>query len=193
MRILEHMKRIILASQSPRRRELLDKIVAEFDIFPSNFDEQLDESRPTHEVAIELALGKARDIAMQHPDACVIGADTIVTLDSKQLAKPVDTDDAIAMLKLLRGRTHDVITGVAVITDGREYAQADTTRLTFSDYTDQQITDYVATGDPMDKAGGYGIQSMPPEMVVHIDGDRNNVIGLPVDTTRRLLRDVGVV
>ena len=109
------MKKVILASGSPRRRELLSKLGIEFDVVPSNFEEQLDLSRPVTEVATELAKGKAIDVFRQHPDAIVIGADTIVSIDGKQLGKPRDVDEARQMLESLRGRTNEVVTAIVVV------------------------------------------------------------------------------
>jgi septum formation protein len=111
--------KIILASQSPRRKELLEKIDRVFTVEPSHYDEQLDVTRPTEEVARELALGKARDVARRFPEAIVIGADTIVEIDGEQLGKPHDEEEAVAMLRRLRGRSHHVVTGVAVVAHGQ--------------------------------------------------------------------------
>ena len=175
------MQKIILASQSPRRKEILEAMGVEFEVVPSDFDEQLDESRDVNEVACELALGKALAVARKHPDAYVIGSDTIVAYDGNQLGKPSTPEEAFVMLKMLQGTTHQVVTGVAVVCldAGHEDVRADVTSVVFKVSTDEQLREYIATGDPYDKAGGYGIQSKGGFLLDHYEGDYETIIGLP--------------
>ncbi len=170
--------------------------LADFEVIPSNFDEQLNDAVNVHEMACELALGKAREVAEKYPDAWVIGSDTIVSYDNKQLGKPELEADAFAMLNMLVGNKHQVSTSVALICKelGVEHAEVETADVYFTTPTDEQIWEYIRTGDPMDKAGSYGIQS--PEAAFIIDrfvGDKSVVIGLPVELTRKMLRDVKVL
>lgn len=166
----------------------------QFEAIPSEFDEQLDSSRSPDTVAKELALGKAMDVAKRYPDSLVIGADTIVTIDSEQLGKPVDSDDARTMLKKLSGKGHEVTTGIAIIRmrDGWQTLEADTTKVYFKPYDQQAVERYIITGDPLDKAGGYGIQSGAAPIIEYIEGEYDTVIGLPTILLAELLRKVGV-
>lgn len=188
------MKSIILASQSPRRKELLSRMGVAFEAIPSHFDEKLNDALPAEEVAGELALGKAREVARQHPDSIVIGSDTIVTIHGKQLEKPRDSTEAKEMLTMLSGASNDVSTGVAVvcIADGFEMVRADTTKVCFKPYDEAAIDRYVATGDPLDKAGAYGIQSGAASLIDHIDGQYDTVIGLPTTLLVLMLSELGV-
>ncbi len=189
------MQRIILASQSPRRRELLAAMGVDFDVIPSQFDEHLDDSRQTDEVAKELALGKALDVARTYPDAIVIGSDTIVTTaDGKQLEKPHDADEAHAMLEGLAGQTNIVTTGLAVLrlSDNTQLVGADSVSVLFKPYDEKTVAEYVATGDPLDKAGGYGIQSGAAPLVENMSGNYDTVIGLPTHLLADYLEQLGV-
>jgi septum formation protein len=146
-----------------------------------------------------VALAKARAVAGQlsaEPAPVVLGADTEVILDGRLLGKPRDAADAFRMLRELRGRVHDVTTGVALVRAGmapREESVAVTTRVTMSDYSDAEIEAYVATGEPLDKAGGYAVQGLGNRLVAGVDGCLTNVIGLPLSTTRRLLERWGIL
>ncbi len=188
------MKEVILASKSPRRRELLSQMGLDYDVVPSNFDEQLDDNRSPDEVARELALSKAMQVAREYPDCIVIGSDTIVTIAGRQLEKPHDTREARDMLRRLSGNANDVTTAVAVVraADGTQLVDADTTRVYFKPYDAAAVAAYVATGDPMDKAGAYGIQSGAASLIDHIEGHYDTVIGLPTLVLSRLLKDVGI-
>lgn len=185
---------IILASKSPRRIDLLTQMGLQFKVVPSNFDEMLDDSRPPDEVAQELALHKAMTVARQYPDSLVIGSDTIVTIDGKQLEKPRDTEEAYAMLKLLSGKPNEVSTGVAIVrlSDGVQVVGADTTRVYFKEYDQQAVETYVQTGDPMDKAGAYGIQSGATALISHIEGKYDTVVGLPTELLADMLARFGI-
>lgn len=188
------MKRIILASQSPRRKELLAQMGVQFDAVPSGYDERLDDSRATAEVAKELALGKAMDVAEQYPDCIVIGSDTIVTVDDRQLEKPRDKREAHEILKLLSGRPNYVTTGVAVVclADGTRIVEETTTQVVFRPYDADVVARYVETGDSLDKAGAYGIQSGAAPLISHIKGDYDTVIGLPTALLADMLNRIGV-
>ena len=188
------MKKIILASQSPRRKTLLTAMGVEFETIPSKFEEQLDESRNPIEVAKELSLGKARDVAKDHPDAYVIGSDAIVWFDNKQLEKPTSHENAHELLKMLSGRTHYVTSGLAIVclNDGVELVDADTTEVAFKPYDEKVISEYVATGDPMDKAGGYGIQSGGDVLVERINGETDTIVGFPTKLLAQMLNKCGI-
>lgn len=181
---------IILASGSPRRQELLHMITDEFTIIPSDADETISEG--TLSPAQALASRKARSVATAHPDDTVIGCDTIVVADGEILGKPADRDDAYRMLKMLSGRTHSVITGVSIINGGKENLFSEETRVTFYPLSDKEINDYIDTGDPMDKAGAYGIQTEGALLVKCIDGDFFNVVGLPVSRLYREMKAAGL-
>lgn len=188
------MKRIILASQSPRRSALLSAMGVRFETMVSGFDEQLDHDRDSALVAKELALGKAIAVARLHPDAYVIGADTIVSIEGRQLEKPRDEQEARDMLKLLAGKPNYVTTGLAVVclNDNVRLTDADTTAVFFAPYDEKQVNDYVATGDPMDKAGGYGIQALMGTLITGIDGQYDTVVGLPTAPLAGLLARCGI-
>lgn len=177
---------MILASASPRRRELLSYILPEFDVVPSGIDETAAGS-PAKQVA-KLAADKAADIAAAHPDALVIGSDTLVALGGRVLGKPADADDAYRMLRMLSGRVHRVYTGVAVVCDGHMHVAVESTRVRFARMSDEEIRDYIATGEPMDKAGAYGIQGFGGKFIRGIHGDYYNVMGLPLNTLYEILK-----
>jgi septum formation protein len=184
---------VILASASPRRRELLSRLLTDFVVIPADIDESLPTPITPAAVA-DVALRKARAVAGRAGDAIVLGADTVVLVDGQVLGKPSDPDEARRMLRQLRGRSHQVITGVAVVEarKGREASTAVVTRVFMAPYTDAVIDEYVATGEPLDKAGAYGIQERGRELVVGYVGSYTNVVGLPLQATRRLLTDFGV-
>jgi septum formation protein len=158
---------------------------------PSGLDEALP-AGPRAAAVKELALAKARAVAGTAGGAVVLGADTIVVLEGDVLGKPGDDATARTMLQRLRGRAHQVITGVAVVVPGREEAISVVTRVTMRDYTDVDIERYIATGEPRDKAGAYAVQERGANLVAAVEGCYTNVVGLPVDTTRRLLASFGV-
>lgn len=189
------MKHIILASQSPRRKQLLTAMRVEFETIPSEFNEYLDDNRDPELVANELALGKALDVAKKYPEAYVIGSDTIVTIDGHQLAKPRSDDEAYDMLKTLAGKPNYVTTGVAVvcINDNVRLTQAATAAVYFKEYDEQKAEAYVATGDPFDKAGGYAIQHpLCKVMIEKIDGDDDIIMGFPTKVVSSLLNQCGI-
>lgn len=180
---------LILASASPRRKTILELSGASFNVVPSSFDEIPLDGESPDDMVLRLASGKAREVASSNPDALVLGADTIVVLDDRVLEKPADDDHASRMLARLSGRTHIVKTGVTLVhsTTDREARFLDQTRVTFSPLTDVQIEDYVSTGSPLDKAGGYGIQDEGALFVERIEGDFYTVMGLPLNRLHREL------
>ena len=185
------MNRIVLASQSPRRRELLARICPEFDVIPSGAAEEMDTTDVRRAVE-HLALKKAEFVALEEKDAVVIGADTIVVQDGKILGKPVDEDDAFRMIRSLSGRVHEVYTGCAVVLPGgTAEAFSEETKVHVAPMTDGEIRDYIATGEPMDKAGAYGIQGAFAPFIVGIEGDYYNVVGLPLCRLYHVLREIG--
>lgn len=178
---------LILASNSPRRRELLSKLNSNFDIIPS-VGEEVSTARLPVDVAKELANRKALEIFKAHPDAVVIGCDTVVELDGQLLGKPKDEADAKRMLTALSGKTHQVHTGVCIVHKMGVWLFADTTQVTFSTLTQKQIDDYVATGSPLDKAGAYGIQDSG--FVCDIAGSYDNVVGFPTERIAEVLQSL---
>lgn len=186
------MLRVILASQSPRRRQLLTMIGIAHTVVPADIDETYPAGEQPAAHAERLAREKAAAIAVRCPDTVVIGADTIVVIDSRVLGKPRDIEDAARMLRELSGRTHVVHTGVAVSRGGRMVSGVASVAVTFRALTDEDITAYVATGEPMDKAGAYGIQGYGATIVDHIDGDYFAVMGLALNQLVHLLERVGI-
>ena len=180
--------RVILASASPRRKELLAHIVPQFDVVPSDIPEDAHGS-PRQQV-MQLALAKAQDISGRYPDAVVIGADTLVAIGRRILGKPRDETQAAAMLRTLSGRTHRVYTGVAVVRGRRIDVRCGITRVRFESMSDGEIAAYVATGDPMDKAGAYGIQGIGGKYIRGIRGCYFNVMGLPQSIVYHMLKDI---
>ncbi|NLB61152.1 MAG: septum formation protein Maf [Clostridiales bacterium] len=189
---LKQRQEIILASASARRKDLLGLMGLEFTCIPSEANENIEIVAPNDYVKL-LAQRKAHDIAIKHKNACVIGSDTIVVLNNEIIGKPKDIQDAKAILKKLSGKTHTVYTGVCVITNGRELVEVDKTDVTFRKLTDKEIDNYVATGDPMDKAGAYGIQGEFCVHITHMDGNFFTVIGLPVHTLYEMLIKLNVI
>lgn len=183
---------IILASSSPRRQALLSHLGVSFQVDPSDLEETIRADVSPQEAAETLAAHKARAVAARHPDKVVLAADTLVVLDGTVLGKPETPDDARRMLRSLSGRTHAVYTGVALILDesDQEVIDHEKTFVTFSPLTDDEIDAYVASGSPLDKAGGYGIQDDRGALFVRsIEGDYYNVMGLPVSKVYRLTRE----
>lgn len=202
------MSQIILASASPRRKALLEQIGMEFEICPAKGEEVITESRPDA-VVLELSRQKAEEVAAgvltyneQHPDLAtpqdilVIGADTVVAYGDEILGKPKDEEDAGRMLTLLQGNTHSVYTGITLVfidKSGRtgEYCFFEKTDVTMYPMDEDEINRYIATGEPMDKAGSYGIQGRCAIYIKQIEGDYNNVVGLPAARLYQELRRVG--
>jgi septum formation protein len=185
--------RIILASSSPRRTELLRLIRIDHEVTPAHVDETQRAEEAPRVYAERLAREKAQAIAREHPDAVVVGADTIVVVDGHVLGKPEDATDAAAMLRHLSGRVHLVDTAIAVARNGAVKSAVEEVEVTFRTLSDAEIERYIATGEPMDKAGAYGIQGYGATIVQRVNGDYFAVMGLPLGLLVRLLREVGVV
>ena len=183
--------RLILASASPRRAELLTAAGFAFEIAPVNIDER-PRSEETPEVHVaRLAEEKAAAALRQHPDAVVVGADTVVVVDNRILGKPAGPQEAEQMIRSLSGRTHAVLTGVCVRRAGHTASHVERTSVQVARLEDHEIAWYVASGEPADKAGAYAIQGLASRFVEEIQGSYPNVVGLPVAAVYRLLRGVG--
>ena len=186
--------KIVLASGSPRRRELLSLITENFTVCPADADETLREGAPLADEVVRLSRLKAEAAQREHPDAVCIGSDTMVTIDHLPLGKPKDERDAANMLRRLRGRTHEVLTGLAVLPpDGAARTLCTRTRVTFRDFAEDELAAYLATGEPLDKAGAYGIQGRGALLVAGIEGDYYSVMGLPVAPLYEVLRGLGAL
>jgi septum formation protein len=189
---------LVLASASPRRQELLRNTGIAFTVQPADIDESPRDGELPVEAAQRLAREKALTVSRSHPQDCVLGADTIVVVDENILGKPRDAADAARMLHLLSGHTHDVITGVCLIgpvgelrTENRELITAsEITRVTMCEISDKDISEYIATGEPMDKAGAYAIQGTASRWIPRIEGDYSNVVGLPIALVYRMLQEL---
>ncbi len=183
--------RLILASASPRRRELLTQAGITFEVIPAHIDETRQASEDPAAYVQRLALEKAQAIHALHPDAFVLGADTTVEIDGHALEKPTGRADAERMLRLLSGRPHHVHTGLALLSTLDKRTHLETTSVTFSPIDETELQHYLDTGEPYDKAGAYGIQGYAARWIPRIDGDYFNVVGLPLAATVRLLKELG--
>jgi septum formation protein len=181
--------RVVLASASPRRAELLRAAGIEFDVRVTDVDESVVAGESPGEYVTRLAIDKAR-AAQRDEYEVILAADTTVVVDAAILAKPIDAADAARMLRLLAGRDHDVLTGVCLMRGVHADARVAQTRVTFEPMNEAEIAWYVATGEPMDKAGAYGIQGRVSRFVSGIDGSYSNVVGLPVSLVYQMLRDL---
>ncbi len=188
------MADIILASKSPRRQELLRRMgIEDFTVVESHASEELEENLPPEQVVRRLAARKADAVfSKARPGEIVIAADTIVTLEGTVLGKPRDNLDAFQMLSLLSGVRHQVYTGLAVYQDEKRIVEHECTSVYFRELSGKEIEGYLATGEPMDKAGAYGIQGRGSLLVERIDGDYYNVVGLPICRLGRILARLGV-
>lgn len=184
------MKKIILASSSPRRRELLTTAGLEFEIIVREVDESIPEGTLPVDAARMTAKKKALAVAKDYAGCIVIGADTIVVAGDKILGKPADKADACRMLRMLSGVEHEVITGVCIVCGNEIDNFAVTSKVKFYDLTDEEIEAYVATGEPKDKAGSYGIQGRGCTLVERIEGDYFNIVGLPVAEVARKINNL---
>jgi len=180
--------RIILASKSPRRRELLGELGVEFDIIPAVAEEVVDENCEKGEIARKIALHKANEVFAKYPDCAVIGADTIVVLDNEILQKPKDESDERRMLDELSGKMHKVYTGYALLTKDKKVSGVCSTDVYFNELSDEVKKTYSESGLGLDKAGGYGIQD-GFDLVNRIDGSYSNVVGFPQEIFDKLLKD----
>ena len=181
---------LILASASPRRQELLSQVHIPFETDVPEVDETCD--LPAEEAVAELSRKKALASMARHPGRFILAADTLVTVEGRKLGKPGSESEAKAMLRLLSGKTHTVCTGVTVVSSaGRLRTGTDISHVTFDPMTESEIDAYVATGEPMDKAGAYAIQGLAALWIQRMDGSPSGVIGLPLDLVRRLLSESG--
>ena len=188
------MRNIILASTSPRRKELVELLRLPFEAVASAYEEDMSLLLPPRELVQHLALGKAQAVAMTYPDALVIGGDTIVVLKDRVMGKPHTPEEAREMLQALRGTTHQVVTGLAVIdtATGETKTSATVTDLTFKAYSDEEIENYLKTGEPFDRAGAYAIQGYASLFVEKIDGDYQGALGLSVVELVKILKGFDV-
>ncbi len=187
------MRPVILASQSPRRRELLTAMGVSFDVMPSDYDEELDDARTPEAVAEELGLGKAMVIAREHPEAIVIGSDTIVTIDGRQLAKAESLDEARTMLHDVTLHANKVTSSLAVVCVelGLEFVSSENAWVYFKPYDAVAVEAYLKTGDYKDKAGAYGIQSGAAPLIERIVGNADTIVGLPTHVLAPQLQSLG--
>jgi septum formation protein len=187
-------RQIILASGSPRRKDLLTQMGVQFIVVPNNYGEVLSPDRPTMDVAKELGLGKARAVAEQYPEALVIGGDTIVTMGGRQLGKPKDIHEARQWLQEHAGQNVSVVSSVALAckAQGLEIAQVDESVVHFKPYNEAAHEAYLASGDWIDKAGGWGIQSGAAPLVEYIEGRYDTILGLPTHLLTGLLLAQGI-
>lgn len=182
---------VLLASASPRRQELLREARIEFLVKPANILEIREPGEPPRAFAERMAREKALAVWAKERSALVLGADTIVVVDNVVLGKPQDGDEAARMLRLLSTRKHQVITGVALLGNDFEDVRSESTDVYFSEMNEENIREYVASGEPMDKAGAYAIQGGAARWISKIEGDYSNVVGLPVALVRQMLRERG--
>ena len=180
---------IILASASPRRKELLERYNVPFCIIKSDVIENIEPGLSPKEVVKYLSKIKACDVFDKHPNDFVIGADTIVVIDDLILGKPKDRNDARRMLSLLKGRVHSVMTAVTFASSNEIKTILSESRVYFNDISEEEINDYIDTAEPYDKAGAYAIQGMAAKFISHIDGDYNTIVGFPIDLVIEELND----
>jgi septum formation protein len=187
-----HLEKLVLASKSLRRAEILRAVNWPFESAPAEIDETQKslEDAPTY--VLRLAREKAAAVATSRSEGLVLGADTVVVIDGTVLGKPRDDDDAVRMLRMLSGRWHEVLTGVALIRAGtdRSVTGQQTTRVKFSELTDEEIDWYVASGEPLDKAGAYAVQGMAGLLIEEVQGEYFNIVGLPIRLVYELARKI---
>jgi septum formation protein len=179
--------KIILASNSPRRKELLEKHEISFVVKPSNVNEIIDKNLSVYENVMNLAKIKALDVFNRNQEEVVLAADTIVVYDNEILGKPIDEMDAFRMLKLLSGKTHEVITAVALFSKDSQIIDYEVSKVTFNKITEEEILEYIKTKEPMDKAGSYAIQGIGSKFVKSYEGEFDNIVGLPMKLVLKML------
>jgi len=186
--------KLVLASASPRRRELLSAIGLDFEVVPSRIVEQRGEDETPEVYVLRLSQEKAEEVSAKRQDSWVIGADTTVFIDNAILEKPTDEADAARMLRLIAAREHTVFTGVTLIGPSARYRESRvvSTRVTIIGLTDEEITWYVSTGEPMDKAGAYAVQGIGAMFISSINGNYTNVVGLPLSVLFDMMRRAGI-
>ena len=183
--------RLILASASPRRAELLRAAGIEFEVSPADVDERFLAGEKPEGAVVRLAEQKAAAIAAGQPDAVVLGADTTVVVGGEALGKPADGADAARMLRLLSGRAHDVLTGICLRASGRKLVHLEATRVRMLKLSEAEIAWYLSTGEAFDKAGAYAVQGLASRFIGGIDGSYSNVVGLPISSVYELLKELG--
>jgi len=188
------MRKIVLASASPRRKELLEKIGLKFEVDASNCAEEIDPALEPDELVRRISLAKAKSVASRHKDALIIAADTIGVIGKKLLGKPHTADEARKMLAQISGKSHEVITGFTVLDTATDktITKTVTTKVYINKLTGNEIDAYVQTGEPLDKAGAYGIQGLGAVIVEKIEGDYYNVVGLPLSALAAVLQEFGI-
>lgn len=183
------MQRLVLASKSPRRKELLDLLQIPFEIIVSEIDETINLKGDLKKEIENLAYRKAQKVFETNQDAIVVGSDTIVVIDNEVLGKPKDKKDAFRMLKMLSGNTHEVITGVCLLSRDKKDTFSSTTKVKFNDLSDEEIEEYLNTKEPYDKAGAYAIQGLGAKYINSIEGDYYTVMGLPIAEVYKRLKN----
>ena len=186
------MPRIILASKSPRRKELLELLKLPFEIIVSDIDETIDYTNDLVKEIEKLSFRKADAVYQSNRDALIIGSDTIVKIDNKALGKPSSIEEAKEMLRELSDRTHEVVTGVTIINEGKAETFSSVSKVSFYPLTEKEIEDYVMSNEPMDKAGSYAIQGIFGKYIDHYDGDYDNVVGLPYNKLKETLNELSI-
>jgi septum formation protein len=182
------LTKLILASGSPRRAEILNAVGWKFDKIVADVDETEFDGENPSDYVMRLAKTKAEVIAANHKNATVLGADTTVVIDNQILGKPLDFDDARRMLRMLSGKTHEVLTGVAVVKNGETHVGIQSTKVKFATLSDAEIEYLVEFGEPLDKAGGYAVQAQAALFIEEIEGDYWNVVGLPISLVYSLIK-----
>ena len=178
------MKKVILASQSPRRQELLQRVVSEFDCIPADIDETMDLTKDLGEEVKKVSYTKAMTILKQYPECIVIGSDTSVILDNVPLGKPKNKEEARRMLEGLQGRSHEVYTGLAVVSSKKTCVTLEKVKVTFSSMSKEEIEVYLNTEEPYDKAGAYAIQGIFSKYIDHYEGSYDTVVGFPIEQVK---------
>lgn len=189
----EMKKTLILASQSPRRRELLNSLGIAFKVDPAHgFQEVPHSNRAPEDLVLENAIGKAQEVAARHPNDLILGVDTIGLFQGKILEKPHDKEDAFRMLTMLQGNTHEVLTGLCLLDPTKKVTFVERSFVTFLPLTEKEIRAYICTGEPMDKAAAYAVQGIGSLFVKKIDGDYFNVVGLPLYRLNLMLQEFDI-
>ena len=186
------MKELILASTSPRRKELMEVLGYKFQVKASHVEEHVDYRCTPAQIVMDLARQKAEAVFNENKEAVVLGSDTVVVVDEKILGKPKNSDEAAEMMRLLRNRTHQVITGVAILSMEKQDIFADVTTVHFSDITDEEIEQYIKTPEAYDKAGGYAIQGWAGRFATKIEGNYFTIMGLPISAVYEKLKDYDI-
>lgn len=185
------LPKLILASGSPRRVEILTSVGWDFEKCPADIDESLSGGESPENYVVRLACEKAQAVAAKNPDGIVLGADTTVVVDDQILGKPVDMDDARRMLRMLSGKWHEVLTGVAVVRGGVTHSGMQRTRVKFIEMTDEEVDFLAAMGDPLDKAGAYAVQAQAALFIESVEGEYWNVVGLPINLVYEIVMQKG--